>query len=138
MPLLRERLNAGQQVRFAPMGTSMLPMLHPGRDSVKLQAVSGPLKKYDLPFYQRPDGAYVLHRVVRTGAQYLCAGDNQFQTEPVAPEQIIAKVISFTRNGRECSVDVFSYRLYCRAWHATRLPRRLWRALRARIRRGSA
>ena len=64
MPLILERLAAGQDVRFSPRGVSMLPMLRQGRDTVTLSPVTGRLRKYDLPLYRREDGRYVLHRVV--------------------------------------------------------------------------
>ena len=44
MPLIRERLDAGQTVRFSPMGISMLPMLRQGIDSVVLSPVPEKLK----------------------------------------------------------------------------------------------
>ena len=135
MPLLCERLAAGQQVRFAPMGTSMLPMLHPGRDSVTLSPFTGAADKYDLLFYRRADGTCVLHRAVRGGDPCLCTGDNQFEYETVAAGQILARVTAFTRNGRERSAEDRAYRLYCRVWHFTRPARRLWRGLRVRVRR---
>ena len=53
MPLLRERLAAGQTVRYLPFrGISMLPMLRQGKDSVELAPLPEKLKKYDLPLYQ--------------------------------------------------------------------------------------
>ena len=58
MPLIRERLAAGESVRFSPHGTSMLPMLKDGRDQVILSPLPEKLKKYDLPLYQRKNGQY--------------------------------------------------------------------------------
>ena len=93
MPLIRERLEAGQTVRFSPMGISMLPMLRQGKDSVVLSPVPEKLKKYDLPLYRRPDGQYVLHRIAEVGDTYTCIGDNQFRMEPgVEHGQILALV----------------------------------------------
>ena len=71
MPVFRERLENGQSVQFMPQGTSMLPMIRQGVDSVVVSPVSGPLKRYDLPLYQRDNGQYVLHRVV--GVEYEAA-----------------------------------------------------------------
>lgn len=133
MPLLHERIEAGQQVRFMPMGTSMLPMLHPGRDSVTLTGLSTGLCKYDVALYQRENGNYVLHRIVRTGDVYTCVGDNQFVLERVLPQQMIAKVVAFTHNGRDYSVNATKYRIYCRLWHWTRPLRRVLRSLRIRL-----
>lgn len=128
VPLFQERLEAGQQVRFSPMGTSMLPMLREGRDSVVLSPAPARLRKYDLPLYRRDSGAYVLHRVAAVGEDYTCIGDNQFVYEPgVRQEQIIAVVTGFRRNGRDHTVTEPGYRLYCRIWHYSRPLRHFWR-----------
>lgn len=128
MSLLRERLDMGQQVRFSPRGTSMLPLLRPGMDSVVLRPLPEKLKKYDLPLYQRGDGQYVLHRVIRAGDTYTCIGDNQFEQETgLEHHQMIALVSEFTRSGKEYTVEDWQYRLYCRFWHYTRPVRKIWR-----------
>lgn len=128
MPLIREKLDAGQCVRFSPMGVSMLPMLRQGRDSVELSAVPDKLKKYDLPLYQRDDGKFILHRIVDVGEAYTCIGDNQFQQEyGLRHDQMIAVVTAFYRDGREVRVDALPYRVYCRLWHYSRPVRHFWR-----------
>ena len=128
MPLMKERLAAGQTVRFSPRGISMLPMLRQGMDSVVLSPVPEQLRKYDLPLYQRDDGKYVLHRVVKAGQTYTCVGDNQFDLEPgLRHVQMIALVTSFYRGDREYQVTAPAYRLYCRFWHITRPLRHFWR-----------
>ncbi len=128
VPLFQERLAAGQQVRFSPMGISMLPMLWAGRDSVVLSPAPERLRKYDLPLYRRDNGAYVLHRVMKAGDTYTCIGDNQFISEPgVRRDQIIAVVTGFRRNGRDHTVTEPGYRLYCRFWHYSRPLRHFWR-----------
>lgn len=122
MPLFRERLAAGQKVRFSPRGMSMLPMLRPGLDTVVLSPVPETLKKYDLPLYQRQDGKYVLHRIVAVeGDTYICMGDNQFYPEGgLTRRQMIALVTAFTRGKREYAVTDIRYRLYCYLWHVSR------------------
>ena len=138
MPLIRETLAAGNTVRFTPRGNSMLPMLHSERDTVTLSPLPARLQKYDLPLYQRENGQYVLHRVVAVGETYTCIGDNQFaREEGLTHDQMIGLVTAFTRNGREYTTHSAAYRLYCRLWHYTRLPRRLWRGLWRRLKGGA-
>jgi len=128
MPLIREQLEAGRSVRFAPRGISMLPMLRQGRDSVLLSPLPEKLKKYDLPLYRRTDGKYVLHRIVKAGERYTCVGDNQFDLEPgLEHGQMIALVTAFYRDDREWSCGHPLYGLYCRLWHYSRPLRRFWR-----------
>lgn len=135
MPLIRERLAAGQTVSFFPNGVSMLPMLRQGRDSVELSPAPERLKKYDLPLYQRDNGQYVLHRVVAVGKDYTCVGDNQFLLEPgVERRQVIALVTAFTRDGKRIEVTDLCYQIYCRLWCTSRPLRHFWRGwLRPRL-----
>lgn len=135
-PLIYERLAAGQSVSLSPRGVSMLPMLRQGIDTVTLSPLPEKLKKYDLPLYQRDDGKYVLHRIVKTGESYSCIGDNQFVYENgLRHEQMIALVTAFSRGERDHSVDEFSYKLYCRVWHYSRPIRHFSRRAINKLRR---
>lgn len=136
MPLFRQQLEQGGRVRFGPKGTSMLPMLRQGIDTVELAPLPEKLKKYDLPLYQRDNGQYVLHRIVAVGETYTCIGDNQFQLEPgVRPDQMIAVVSAFYRGEKRWEAASWQYRLYCWLWHYSRPLRRIWLAVKARLRR---
>lgn len=128
MPLIKERLAAGQTVRFSPRGISMLPMLRQGIDSVVLSPISKKLKKYDLPLYQRKNGQYVLHRIVKVSETYTCVGDNQFELESgLDHTQMIAVVTSFYRKQTQWYTTNPIYQLYCRFWHYSRPLRHFWR-----------
>ena len=136
MPLIRESLETGRPVILPPRGTSMLPLLRQGIDSVRLSPVPDKLKKYDLPLYQRGGGQYVLHRIVDVNGTYTCIGDNQFVLEPgVRQDQMIAVVTHIFRGNREIPVTGIGYRLYCRFWHYTRFIRKIYRGCKERLRR---
>ena len=128
LPAMQEALARGSLVRFMPNGTSMLPMLRQGIDSVTLSPVPEKLRKYDLPLYRRDNGQFVIHRIVKAGETYTCVGDNQFALERgLRRDQMIAIVTSFSRGEKDVSVTALSYRIYCRLWHYTRPLRHLWR-----------
>jgi hypothetical protein len=136
MPLIREQLATGRNVEFSPKGVSMLPMLRQGIDTVVLSPLPEKLKKYDIPLYQRSNGKYVLHRIVKVGSTYTCIGDNQFQEETgLRHDQMIGVVTSFSRGERSVSVSNFAYRLYCRVWHYSRPVRHFLRRVKNRLRR---
>lgn len=136
MPVIREQLASGKRVWFSPKGTSMLPMLRQGIDNVQLSPLSGKLRKFDLPLYQRDNGQFVLHRIVRAGDTYTCIGDNQFILESgVRHDQMIAVVTAFSRGDKEISIKSFRYRFYCRFWHYSRPFRYVWRGGISRLRR---
>lgn len=131
-PIMHEQLAAGQSVRFAPRGISMLPMLRQGKDCVVISPMTGKLKKYDIPLYRRENGQYVLHRIVEVGDTYTCMGDNQFVKEPgLSQEQMLAVVTSFYRGKREYKTTNIFYQIYCRLWYHSRFVRHfVYRALR--------
>ena len=57
MQIIAEKLEAGGLVTFNPKGTSMLPMLRDGDDTVVLSKPKGRLHLFDLPLYRRKDGS---------------------------------------------------------------------------------
>ena len=107
-PLIKEIVEAGGEFRFVSKGTSMLPMLRHNRDTIVLAKAELPLKKYDVPFYRRKDGSFVLHRVVgfdKNGGYIMC-GDNQFAKEyGITDENIVAVLKAYIKDGKriECS-----------------------------------
>ena len=141
MPLIRERLAAGETVRFTTRGVSMRPLLRNGKDQVLLAPLPEKLKKYDLPLYQRPDGSFILHRIIRAGETFTCIGDSQYAYEKgVRPEWMIGLAIGVYRKGKFISVDSLGYKVYARFRHWTRPVRylgfllgRVWRAIMRRI-----
>ena len=118
IPFLRERLTAGQTVRYLPFrGVSMLPMLRQGIDRVELAPLPERLEKYDLPVYQYPSGKVVMHRVVRVEADcYICRGDNTYSDERITPDMLIGLVSAFKRGDRRIAVTDPWYCLYARIW----------------------
>ena len=128
MPLIREQINSGSSVRIHPRGVSMLPMIREGIDSVVLSKLPERLKRYDVVLYQRSNGQYVLHRLIKVGKTYTFIGDNQFEKEEgIDCQQLIARVSSFYRGDKKISVDALPYKLYCRVWYGTKGVRLVWR-----------
>ncbi len=138
LPLIREVLAKGGEFELHPRGSSMLPTIREGRDTVMLTAVTSPPKRGDLLLYRRDTGAYVLHRVVcveKDGT--LCMrGDNQYATERgIREDQLIATVHRYFRDGKEIRTDSPRARRY-RARRAFTFPfRRVAHALSWRIKR---
>ena len=122
MPIISEQLAAGESVKFSPRGISMLPMLRQGLDSIVLSPLPTQLKKYDIPLYQRENGAYVLHRIVAVEKDsYTCMGDNQFVEEKgLQHSQMIGVVTAFYRGEKRHTTKETGYRIYVALWHNTR------------------
>ena len=63
--IINEVLESGGEFLLSPKGTSMLPLIVHGQDRVVLKKYTGEAKKYDIAFYRRTDGAFVLHRIIK-------------------------------------------------------------------------
>ena len=110
---------------FTPGGTSMQPLLRHHENPVVLSSVTGRLKKGDVPFYKRPDGHYVLHRILKVRKDsYDCCGDNQTVIEKgVTDDMIFAKMVGFYRGEHYISVDDRAIVRYARRRMASRPAR---------------
>ena len=116
--LIREVLASGGEFRLYPHGTSMRPLIRQGRDSVALRALDRPAKKWDILFYQRSDGSYILHRVKKVTPKGLILwGDNQLMLEyGVTDDQIIGYAARVFRDDNELDCSSLSYRVYLWLW----------------------
>ena len=131
-PILSEVIASGGEFRLYPRGTSMLPLLREGRDSVALVAPDS-IKRGDILLYRRPDGHFVLHRLMRIekDATLTFCGDNQDRLEKgISPDAVIARVAYFWRDDKRTSPKSLRYRTY-RLATVTQPVRKLrvWRKL---------
>ena len=136
---IREYLEKNEYLAYRISGVSMLPMLRQEKDLVTLRRYDGKgLKKYDVAMYDRGGPRrYVLHRVVEVGdGSYTFLGDNCITKEINIPESAIVAVLdSFTRGGKQVSVNDTKYRIYVRV-HCALFPiRKAYKLLRARAAR---
>lgn len=116
-PVIKEKIDIGGTVQLPITGTSMNPLLYWGRDTVELTKCENP-QKYDIIFYKRDDGHFVLHRIVGKNENgFILCGDNQVKKEyGITEKHVIAVVKSITRKGKTFSVNKFSYKLYVKLW----------------------
>jgi len=134
MKVIRLQLETAGRANLTVTGCSMLPMLRQYRDSVILAPVSGSLKPGDIALYQREDGRFVLHRVIRVTAEgYQFCGDNQSQLESVTQPQLTALVTGYIQNGNRRSLNSPGYRLYRRCMVGLFGLRKYYIALRRRL-----
>lgn len=123
--LIREVLASGGEFRLYPHGTSMLPLIRQGRDSVALRRLDRPAQALDILFYQRADGSFILHRVKEVTPEGLTLwGDNQIMLEHgVTENQIIGYAARVFRSDREIDLTGLTYRAYLWLWHFPLLRR---------------
>lgn len=119
-------LQSGGEVSFVTSGFSMLPLLRNKTDTVTLRKPDRPIRRGDVIFYRRPDGKYVLHRIIgKRKDGYVLRGDNQKDVEyGVQPDWIWAVLVSVRRKeGKVIDCDSTRYKLYTAALPLVRLFR---------------
>ena len=124
--IIDEQLAHGEAL-LPVTGNSMWPLLVGGRDMVRLARPDRCTQSGDIALYQKADGSYILHRVIRLCASgvCLCCGDAQWEGEQVDEAQIIAYVTAFRRKGRwQETARSRPYRFYERFWVHTFPARR--------------
>ena len=116
--LIREVLASGGEFRLYPHGTSMLPLIRQGIDSVALRSLDRPPRKFDILFYKRRDGSFVLHRVKEGKAEGLTMwGDNHTMLEyGVTDDMIIGYAARIFRGETELDCQSLRYKLYLWLW----------------------
>ena len=116
--LIREVLATGGEFRLYPHGTSMLPLIRQGIDSVALRSLDRPPRKFDILFYKRQDGSYILHRVKEvTDKGLVLWGDNHTMLEyGITEENIIGYAARIFRGDKELDCQSLRYNLYLRLW----------------------
>ena len=115
--MFTDTLSKGGEVKLPVKGISMYPLIRSGRDYVVLKAADH-VGKYDIVFYTRADGSYILHRIVGSkGNTFKLAGDSETEKElGVTCEQIIARAEKIIRGKRTIDVNSRWYKLYSRLW----------------------
>ena len=83
-------------------GVSMLPLLKPGKNLVRIEAVHGRCSRGDVVLFTYGEKQYLLHRVVRVNEKdYTICGDNCVTMEEGIPrERIIGRMTAFVRDTR--------------------------------------
>lgn len=116
-PFISEEIRKEKKVNLTVTGDSMYPLFKSRIDTVVLDGTKNP-KKYDIVFYRRENGSYILHRILKEkDGLYTIAGDNELKKEfPVKKDQIIAKVSEFTRKGKSHKTNELFYRVYGFIW----------------------
>ena len=116
-PLLR-LMDEMDAVPLVISGGSMTPFLVHGRDTVYLSRVTKPLRKGDMALYQRTNGSYVLHRVLKAEEEaYTMLGDAQIHPEPgIKPVQLRAVVTAVRRKGKLLQKGSFWWDFFEKVW----------------------
>ena len=117
--LFTETLDSGGRVKLPVKGVSMYPLIRPSGDYALVEKAYS-YRKYDIIFYKRQDGSYVLHRIVGEDKDgFILAGDSETDKERgITSDQILAKAVCIIRRNREIDTSSFFYKVYSMLWVA--------------------
>ena len=118
LPVLIDIIKSGKEVSVTVTGSSMAPFLAHLRDSIIVSPPPEQFHRGDMVFFQRKDGAYVMHRIhhIRDGKLYI-VGDNQTQIEgPIDPEQVFGIVRKVIRKGKILQEGDFWWNFFEKVW----------------------
>ena len=106
-------ISSGGEFRLFHKGTSMMPLLRQGKDSVVLVAPND-IKKNDILLYKRANGQFVMHRAIKIkNDEYIMCGDNQYEHERgIKKENILAKVKGIYRGDVYFETNNTEYQKY--------------------------
>lgn len=116
-PYIINAIASGKKVKLTVTGNSMYPLFRDRRDTVVLAPFER-LKKRDVVFFRRPNGRYVLHRIIKKkGDNLIIAGDNETVKEyNIKVSDCVAVMESFERYSKISTADDLWYRLYSFFW----------------------
>ena len=119
IPVLKELVEEGKEVSMMISGSSMNPFLIHQRDYILMRKPERELKVGDMVFFQRNDGAYVMHRIhhINKKEKLFIIGDAQTEMEgPIDKEQVFAIIIKVKRKGKWISPGDFWCEFFEHIW----------------------
>lgn len=133
--VLRELVEQGKEVSVLISGTSMTPFLGHNRDVIFFSRPTTPLARGDMVFYQRADGTFVMHRILKVRPEGLyIVGDAQALVEgPVPPSSVFARVTKARRKGKLIEKGDFLWDFFAGPWLTLRPLRPLIMSVYAKI-----
>lgn len=111
---IEQELREKGQGLFQTKGVSMEPLLHHHYSTVLIQTFEGAPRLNDVLLYKRPDGTYVLHRVIKVARDScITLGDNSPAKENVPFTAILGRMTGFFNGDdfTDCETDE-SYKRY--------------------------
>lgn len=137
LALIKERIESGRTAELTVTGNSMAPLFKHGKTHVTLCPAENNIKKYCIALYTRENGDIVIHRYVGKNGDYMCfRGDNELYTErDILPENVCAVVSFATTDGKTVSLCGFKQRAYGFMLNVKHNIKRMFRAVKRRVKR---
>jgi len=116
-PLERE-IASGKPTVTLTVGDSMEPLLFNRSTRVVIVKADRELKRNELPVYKRPNGQFVMHRIIKADEDYYYTrGDNRTGLERVPKQWVQGVVTEIYRRKKHFTVGNKGYRGYVKVWN---------------------
>lgn len=134
IPEIVRLVEEGTAVTFTPKGSSMLPFIRGGKDSVELKRAEG-AGVGDIVLARVGQSAYVIHRIIRIeGDEVTLMGDGNIAgKERCRREDVLALATKIIRNGKETDCSSFGHKSAAAVWKILLPARRYLLAVYRRI-----
>ncbi len=121
-----EHIAAGEDVEIPTKGSSMLPFIVGGKDTLILTAAPR-VEVGDIVLAKINNTTYVVHRIIAIeGRKVTLMGDGNIKgCEHCTTEQIYAKVKAVIHNGKKVEFDTARHRRQARLWRGLLPLRRI-------------
>ena len=104
---------------FVTHGNSMWPFIKNKKTSVIVTKKENRLNVYDVAFYERADGSFVLHRVLEVKDDgYIITGDSQTEKEYVLEPAVIGVLCGYYKGKTYIDCDSTEYKNAVKDWYA--------------------
>ena len=117
IPEIVRLIEDGTAVTFTPKGSSMLPFIRGGKDSVELKSPEG-AGVGDIVLARVGQSAYVIHRIIRIeGKKVTLMGDGNIAgKEHCRREDILALATKIIRDGKETDCRSYKHQTASAIW----------------------
>ena len=134
---IEKELERNGRCYLPTVGISMAPLFYTHKKVVILERPAERAKKFDVILFHRPDGRYVLHRVVKvTPDGYFTRGDNYLKNDAFVPEtQFVAVMTGYFKDQKMVTTKDFWYRMYVLFWGRPNPWRFVFQVCRAGLRK---
>lgn len=128
-------LGADALLTVRPSGTSMLPLIRGGKDTVLVAPLRRAPKKGDILLFHRHDGKDILHRVRRfSGDSIIMLGDGSIGEDgPIKREDILGIAVILIRDGKSIPLDTRSCRFRGRVHQLFLRPRNFLKRVKRKL-----
>ena len=124
---VKEQINQEGYSVIRPKGYSMWPFIKNEKTVAVIRKFNNNVELYDVIFYVRVSGDYVLHRVIDISAEgFTVCGDSQTNTEKVKRERVIGVLSELINGENVVNIRSKKYLRRVKFWYKHKIIRKIF------------